>query len=189
VIRTFLVGAAAASIAVLAPAGPARAQSAEQLVARFNQVCIEPGVNREVQAPAMEAAGWMPLPESFLRQFVGDIPLTDVEAFIFSSRDTVLFGMVAAMSMDGETASVCAVSMMPNVSGLRSALVSWSGVQPAPIGTGANDTMIAFRVEGASLAPVELSGAELERLMRRQELVMVAGREYPSMTMVMSMKF
>lgn len=187
-IRTFLVAAAAASVAALAPAGPARAQSAGQLIARFNQVCMEPGVDREVQVSAMEAAGWMPVPESVLRQFMGDIPMREVEAFIVSSRDTMLLSMVAVMSMDGEAIPVCGVSMVPSVPGLRSELVSWSGVQPAPIGAG-TDTMIAFRADGGSLMPVEVSEAELERLTRRRELVMVAGREYPTMTLVIAMKF
>ena len=131
----------------------------------------------------------MPLPENVLRQFMGDIPMSEVEAFVFSSRETLFFGMVAVMSMDGESVSVCAVSGMPSVSGLRSELARWSGVQPAPVGTALSDTMIAFRSDGAALTAVELSAAELERLMSRGQLVMVAGREYPSMTMVMSMKF
>ena len=186
-LRGFL--AAASTLMFAAMGSTAHAQTAESLVSSFDQVCLQGGIDRPDQKQAMVSAGWMPLPTAFLQQIVGSMPLRNVEGFIVSTHESAMIGMLAEMTIEGQSVAVCATSMIPKASDLRAALVEWAGVSPAPTPTSGTDTMIALRVDGSTATPVTATPAEMQRLMTSGQLIMVAGREYPTMTMIMTMRF
>lgn len=171
---------------IASAAGTANAESAEGLIQNFERMCISTGLAPEASLASMEGAGWMVAPQYVLDGFPP--AFTNVEARIFSTRDAVLIGLVASLVLEGQSVPVCAVSTAPAVGDLRSSLVAWAGVSEIKEMNTATDTAIPFVLEEGQLRGRSITPNQAEPLARQGRLFFVAGREYPSMTMVLRMR-
>jgi hypothetical protein len=173
---------AAALIAWLMPA-VATAQTAEDLVQKFDSICLAARGDRGVALQAMEAAGWMVAPQHVIDQLGAG--LTNVEARLYSARNVVYIGMVGDAPLD-EPTPTCSIGMAPGANDLAASLKSWSGAEP--LITGETGDVGFFFSESQGVRTAITDRNEAQRLSQAGDILMVSARTTPQLSHIVSMR-
>ena len=173
---------AAALVAWLMPA-VATAQTAEDLVQKFDSICLAAHGDRGVALQAMEAAGWMVAPQHVIDQLGAG--LTNVEARLYSARNVVYIGMVGDAPLD-EPTPTCSIGMAPGANDLAASLKSWSGAEP--LITGETGDVGFFFSESQGVRTAITDRNEAQRLSQDGDILMVSARTTPQLSHIVSMR-
>lgn len=173
---------AAALVTWLMP-NAATAQTAENLVQKFESVCLAGQGDREAALQAMEAAGWMVAPQHVIDQLGAG--LTNVEARLYSARNVVYIGMVADAPLD-EPTPACSVGMAPGANDLAASLRSWSGAEPLITRESGDVSFFFSESQGVRTAITDRN--EAQRLSQNGDILMVSARTTPQLSHIVSMR-